>query len=289
MGTLYVVGTPIGNLEDMTPRAARVLGQVSLVAAEDTRVTRRLLSHLGIRVPLLSYNEHNQRERLPVLLEALASAGRAPIRMLAHSRYVVEALFNGNLRWAGQNRSGETSWLAAVLDQGIGSLIALGWSAFALWLQPMFFLWSLPVAVPLVLAAPLFVLFSRIGIGTWLRDRGLLLSPDEQRGNSLLEALEQPSSLSAIDERDAFIEAVIHPATQRLHVALAHPPRARRQQQELQLLRQRCLEQGPDQLTPAQRQLLAADANALSWLHQQVWQGSPDSPWGKLLQRRIAH
>ncbi|MGI3131556.1 glucans biosynthesis glucosyltransferase MdoH [Halopseudomonas pachastrellae] len=226
---------------------------------------------------------------LSVLLESLASALLAPIRMLAHSRYVVEALFNVNLRWAGQNRSGETSWLAAVLDQGIGSLIALGWSAFALWLQPMFFLWSLPVAVPLVLAAPLFVLFSRIGIGTWLRDRGLLLSPDEQRGNSLLEALEQPSSLSAIDERDAFIEAVIHPATQRLHVALAHPPRARRQQQELQLLRQRCLEQGPEQLTPAQRQLLAADANALSWLHQQVWQGSPDSPWGKLLQRRIAH
>ena len=73
MGTLFVVGTPIGNLEDLTPRAARVLGQVSLVAAEDTRVTRRLLSHLGIRVPLLSYNEHNHLERLPVLLEDLAS------------------------------------------------------------------------------------------------------------------------------------------------------------------------------------------------------------------------
>ena len=73
MGTLFVVGTPIGNLEDLTPRAARMLGQVSLVAAEDTRVTRRLLSHLGIRVPLVSYNEHNHRERLPVLLEALAS------------------------------------------------------------------------------------------------------------------------------------------------------------------------------------------------------------------------
>ena len=73
MGTLFVVGTPIGNLEDLTPRAARVLGQVDLIAAEDTRVTRRLLAHLGIRTPLISYNENNRRERLPRLLEALAS------------------------------------------------------------------------------------------------------------------------------------------------------------------------------------------------------------------------
>jgi len=74
MGALFVVGTPIGNLEDMTPRGARVLGQVSLVAAEDTRVTRRLLAHLGIRVPLVSYHEHNWRDRLPELLKALEAA-----------------------------------------------------------------------------------------------------------------------------------------------------------------------------------------------------------------------
>ena len=71
MGTLYIVGTPIGNLEDLTLRAARVLGQVGLVAAEDTRVTRRLLSHLGIRVRTLSYHQHNWRARLPSVLEAL--------------------------------------------------------------------------------------------------------------------------------------------------------------------------------------------------------------------------
>lgn len=74
MGTLFVVGTPIGNLEDMTLRGARVLGQVDLVAAEDTRVTRRLLTHLGIRARLVSYHEHNWRERLPQLLKALESS-----------------------------------------------------------------------------------------------------------------------------------------------------------------------------------------------------------------------
>lgn len=228
------------------------------------------------------------RLSLSVLIESLASALLAPIRMLSHSRYVVEALFNVNLRWAGQNRSGETSWLAAIVDQGIGSLLALGWAAFALWLQPMFFLWSLPVAIPLVLAAPLFVLFSRIGIGGRLRERGLLLSPDEQQGNALSDALKQPSSLPALCERDAFVEAVIHPATQRLQAGLAHAPRARRQQQELQLLRQRCLELGPDQLEPTHKQLLAADAAALRWLHQQAWLSPPDSPWGKHLAKRLA-
>lgn len=71
MGTLYVVGTPIGNLEDITLRATRVLGEVRLVAAEDTRVTRRLLNHLGIRTSLVSCNEHNWSSRIPELLSAL--------------------------------------------------------------------------------------------------------------------------------------------------------------------------------------------------------------------------
>ena len=73
MGTLYVVGTPIGNLEDLTRRAVRVLGQVSLVAAEDTRVTRKLLSHLSIHAPLVSYHSRNWQSRLPSVLEALTS------------------------------------------------------------------------------------------------------------------------------------------------------------------------------------------------------------------------
>ncbi|MCH8987896.1 MAG: 16S rRNA (cytidine(1402)-2'-O)-methyltransferase [Chloroflexi bacterium] len=72
MGTLYIVGTPIGNLEDLTPRAARVLGEVSLVAAEDTRVSRRLLSHLGIRPRTTSFHQHNWRDKLDGVLAELA-------------------------------------------------------------------------------------------------------------------------------------------------------------------------------------------------------------------------
>jgi 16S rRNA (cytidine1402-2'-O)-methyltransferase len=72
MGTLYVIGTPIGNLEDFTLRASRILSSVPLVAAEDTRVTRRLLAHIEARPRLLSCHEHNWKRQLPRLLEALA-------------------------------------------------------------------------------------------------------------------------------------------------------------------------------------------------------------------------
>ena len=71
MGALYIIGTPIGNLEDITVRAARILASMPLVAAEDTRVTRRLLTYLNARPRLLSCNEHNWSRRLPALLEAL--------------------------------------------------------------------------------------------------------------------------------------------------------------------------------------------------------------------------
>ena len=73
MGTFYVVGTPIGNLGDVSGRAARVLAAVDLIAAEDTRVTRRLLNHLGLRTPLVSCHRHNWPARLPQLLQALAA------------------------------------------------------------------------------------------------------------------------------------------------------------------------------------------------------------------------
>ena len=62
-GTLYVVGTPIGNLSDFSPRAEETLRQADFIAAEDTRVTLKLLNHFGIQKPMVSYHEHNLRER----------------------------------------------------------------------------------------------------------------------------------------------------------------------------------------------------------------------------------
>jgi 16S rRNA (cytidine1402-2'-O)-methyltransferase len=73
MGTLYLVATPLGNLEDMSPRAVRVLREAGLIAAEDTRHTGKLLKHFEIDTQLTSYFEHNKLNKLDFILEKLAS------------------------------------------------------------------------------------------------------------------------------------------------------------------------------------------------------------------------
>lgn len=72
-GTLYVVATPIGNLEDITFRAVRILREVELIAAEDTRHSKKLLNHYAIRTPMVSYHRHSEKQRATQLLQQLAA------------------------------------------------------------------------------------------------------------------------------------------------------------------------------------------------------------------------
>jgi 16S rRNA (cytidine1402-2'-O)-methyltransferase len=71
IGTLYIVATPIGNLEDITLRAIRIFKEVDLIAAEDTRHTRNLLTRYDINTPLTSYHDHNKEEKAPVLVSRI--------------------------------------------------------------------------------------------------------------------------------------------------------------------------------------------------------------------------
>ncbi len=71
MSTLYVVATPIGNLSDMSPHAVEVLKSAALIAAEDTRVTRKLTTHFGIATPLISCHQHNEKSRAPEIVERM--------------------------------------------------------------------------------------------------------------------------------------------------------------------------------------------------------------------------
>jgi len=78
-GTLFIVATPIGNLEDLAPRALRVLGEVDLIACEDTRHTRGLLNRFGIKAKMISYHEHNERERAEELCKFLEAGSNLAI------------------------------------------------------------------------------------------------------------------------------------------------------------------------------------------------------------------
>jgi 16S rRNA (cytidine1402-2'-O)-methyltransferase len=102
-GALYIVPTPIGNLEDMTFRAVRVLKEVDLIAAEDTRHSRVLLNHYGIRTSVTSYHEHNERSKARELVErlrqgtsvALLSDAGTPMISDPGYRLMVEAIGAG--------------------------------------------------------------------------------------------------------------------------------------------------------------------------------------------------
>jgi 16S rRNA (cytidine1402-2'-O)-methyltransferase len=102
-GTLYLVATPIGNLEDITLRALRILREVDLVACEDTRQTRKLLDHYGIHKPTLSFHEHNERAReLDLLLKlrddaqiALVSDAGTPLLSDPGYHLVADAIRQG--------------------------------------------------------------------------------------------------------------------------------------------------------------------------------------------------
>jgi 16S rRNA (cytidine1402-2'-O)-methyltransferase len=125
-GRLYVVATPIGNLADVTLRAIRVLGEVDVIAAEDTRTTRKLLAHHGIRTPLVSYHEHNETVRTPELLErmrggetvALVSEAGTPSISDPGYRLIHEAIGAGV---SVEPIPGASALLAAIVVSGLPS------------------------------------------------------------------------------------------------------------------------------------------------------------------------
>ncbi|MGA7800279.1 MAG: glucans biosynthesis glucosyltransferase MdoH [Gammaproteobacteria bacterium] len=220
--------------------------------------------------------------------ETVVSSLLAPIRMLAHSRFVAGALLNISLHWAGQNRSAEIPWSAALVTQGPGSVIAVLWAAFAFWLKPLFFLWTLPVSLPLALAAPTTVLLSRVRTGQRLRRLGLLTVPEEREGSPLLENLHGPGiGPGGYPRLTAFERAVIDPQLNAVHAALGRPQRQGARREYIQALREQCLQHGPSSLERRELVHLAQDRESLVWLHHRVWRAAPDSYWGRCLEERL--
>lgn len=124
-----------------------------------------------------------------ILIESVISVLLAPVRMLAHSRFVMEALLGLRIFWGGQNRSGAIGWWTALLMHGDGVLLGIAWSTFSWWLRPLYFYWSLPITLPLVLAPLVAVITSQVHSGDRFTRRGLLLTPEDSRPPEVVEDL----------------------------------------------------------------------------------------------------
>ncbi|MGH8275010.1 MAG: glucans biosynthesis glucosyltransferase MdoH [Gammaproteobacteria bacterium] len=209
---------------------------------------------------------------LGILLETLASMLLAPIRMLAHSRFILEALVNLRVRWAGQNRGGEIGWWAALRMHGFGLVLGIGWSWFAWWLRPLFLYWSLPVTLPLILAPLVSVLLSRRRIGDWLHRSRLLVTPEEKHLPAVIrDRMQMPQTLGDAGPLGAFIRAVLDPAWNRAARLCANhrkpsPP-----------LIEEAIEKGPGALSQNTKTALAGNEASLSRLHHAI-HDSPSPP-----------
>lgn len=229
------------------------------------------------------------RTLVSVTVETVVSVLLAPIKMLSHSAYVVGALLNLSLSWAGQNRTEETQWREAFVTQAPGMVIGLAWTAFAWYLDPLFFLWSLPVAIPLILAAPTSVWLSRVRLGQGLRRMGILCTPEEMQHSDLLQDTDDEQSLlPSLGQLTRFEEAVLLPGANAMHCSLArsHPGRLRRD--SLRSMAQKCLDEGPDALSRSELSHICRDSDTLDWLHQAAWRSDPDTWWGRKLAQVVA-
>ncbi len=221
-----------------------------------------------------------------VLLEIVVSVLLAPVRMLAHSRFVITALLNLSLKWAGQNRTEEMSWRDGFVTQLPAMVIASLWTGFAWSLDTLFFIWSLPVAVPLILSAPTSVILSRRALGLWLLRKRLLLIPQEQKPSPLLERarayrLEEPADHTLTP----FQQAVLIPRSNRLHQAFGREHKQPARRRHLTRLGNQVLAHGPEGLSNAELVQVARDRKVMQNLHNRAWKAPADSYWGQCIRQ----
>ncbi|MGH8225764.1 MAG: glucans biosynthesis glucosyltransferase MdoH [Gammaproteobacteria bacterium] len=209
-----------------------------------------------------------------IVVESFASILLAPIRMLAHSRFVAEALVNVRVRWAGQNRRGELGWWAALRMHGFGLVLGVGWSWFAWWLRPLFLYWSLPVTLPLILAPVVSVLMSRRRGGAWLHRRGLLATPEEQFIPEVMhERSALPRNLGDPGSAGAFVRTLIDPFWNRAARLCAN------RRKPADTLIELAIGKGPDALAESARIKLAGNEASLSRLYGAIHASPSPQAW----------
>jgi membrane glycosyltransferase len=227
-----------------------------------------------------------------LFFEVLFSALLAPIRMLFHSKFVFITLLGRQVGWGPQQRSDlGTGWREAFRFHGTGMLLALIWGAVLFVFNRSFFWWNTPVLIPLLLSVPLSVWSSRVSLGRILRNKGLLLIPEETQKPEELQTLEglllqeeAPSPLP-VKKEAGFVRAVVDPEVHALHLCLNR--KDGRVTEKISARRRRlvkkALSKGPGVLAPGEKREILYDTGCFQELHRRVWEISDralERQWG---------
>ncbi|XXJ19914.1 glucans biosynthesis glucosyltransferase MdoH [Desulfovibrio caledoniensis] len=223
-----------------------------------------------------------------IVLEVAFSALLAPIRMLFHSKFVCITLLGRKIGWGSQQRDDRaTTWGEALRFHGTGVLFGLIWGGIVLLYAPRFFWWIAPIVLPIVFSMPLSVLTSSDGPGRWLREKRLLLIPEETfpdreirdvvRYTAEMEATPVPLDLP---RESGFLRALLDPGVNGLRRALLmrhkrNPGEAARARNER--IVEKLLEQGPKSLSAGEKQCLLRAPDALLEVHTRAWTADGDS------------
>jgi len=207
---------------------------------------------------------------LGAVAEMLFSAMLAPVRMLAHTGFVIDALLGRRAGWTSPPREdAQTRWREAARRHGLQTLFGAAWLGFAWYAAPGFFVWLLPVAGALLLSMPVSVLSSRTTLGRRLRDWGWFVVPEESAPPRLLRRLRRYRRTEA--RPGGFVDAVVDPLCNALACTASVTGRGGDERHGVGALVAHALRAGPDGLDDEARARLLRRRDALSRLHFAVW------------------
>ncbi|MDO9581664.1 MAG: glucans biosynthesis glucosyltransferase MdoH [Desulfomicrobium sp.] len=217
-----------------------------------------------------------------IMTEVVLSTLLAPVRMLFHSKYVFLTLLGMGIGWGTQQRDDEgTRFWDALRFHGGGTLLGLIWGVAMFQINRVFFWWSSPLVISLLLSIPVSMLTSRAELGRLYRKMRIFMTPEEVRLpreyediNAYLNASAQDKTSFGLPPEEGFLRAAVVPAVNTLHRSLLRGPRtlAPEIEQRRDAILSKAMQHGPQALGKKEKKELLYDAERMKTLHEHIWE-----------------
>ncbi|MBU4526933.1 MAG: glucans biosynthesis glucosyltransferase MdoH [Desulfomicrobium sp.] len=217
-----------------------------------------------------------------IMTEIVLSTLLAPVRMLFHSKYVFLTLLGMGIGWGTQQRDDEgTRFWDALRFHGGGTLLGLIWGVAMFQINRVFFWWSSPLVISLLLSIPVSMLTSRAELGRLYRKMRIFMTPEEVRLpreyediNAYLNATAQDRTSFGLPPEEGFLRAAVIPAVNTLHRSLLRGPRTLAPviEQRRDAILSKAMQHGPQALNKKEKKELLYDAERMKTLHEYIWE-----------------